>query len=99
VRLARNNLDRAGRWVWAGSYFPIKGVGDVCRAFGITPFWPASTHNRRPSERRHGICAFTEVLLEQAKEMSGKFQMQMPGKADWTSYLEWSGRKCQAAHA
>jgi hypothetical protein len=25
--------------------------------------------------------------------MSGKFQTQMPGKAEWTSYLEWSGRK------
>jgi|ERR1700728_1589221 hypothetical protein len=25
--------------------------------------------------------------------MSGKFQMQMPGKAEWTSYLEWSGAK------
>jgi hypothetical protein len=25
--------------------------------------------------------------------MSGKFQMQMPGKIDWTSYLEWSGAK------
>ncbi len=23
--------------------------------------------------------------------MSGKFQMRMPGKAEWTSYLEWSG--------
>jgi hypothetical protein len=25
--------------------------------------------------------------------MSGKFQMRMPGKAEWTSYLEWSGSK------
>lgn len=25
--------------------------------------------------------------------MSGKFQMQMPGKAQWISYLEWSGGK------
>jgi hypothetical protein len=25
--------------------------------------------------------------------MSGKFQMLMPGKAAWTSYLEWSGGK------
>jgi hypothetical protein len=34
-------------------------------------------------------------LLYELKEgvMSGKFQMQMPGKTDWTSYLEWSGRK------
>ncbi len=23
--------------------------------------------------------------------MSGKFQMHMPGQADWRSYLEWSG--------
>jgi hypothetical protein len=23
--------------------------------------------------------------------MFGKFQMQMPGKTEWTSYLEWSG--------
>jgi len=34
-------------------------------------------------------------LVYELKEgvMSGKFQMQMPGKTDWTSYLEWSGRK------
>ena len=25
--------------------------------------------------------------------MSGEFQMRMPGKAEWTSYLEWSGAK------
>jgi len=25
--------------------------------------------------------------------MSGRFQMHMPGKAEWTSYLEWSGAK------
>ena len=25
--------------------------------------------------------------------MSGKFQMHMPGQADWKSYLEWSGGK------
>jgi hypothetical protein len=25
--------------------------------------------------------------------MSGKFQMRMPGKTEWISYLEWSGPK------
>ncbi len=25
--------------------------------------------------------------------MAGKFQMQMPGKTEWNSYLEWSGPK------
>src|SRR5215471_16150638 len=25
--------------------------------------------------------------------MEGKFQMLMPGKSEWTSYLEWSGSK------
>jgi hypothetical protein len=25
--------------------------------------------------------------------MEGKFQMRMPGKTEWTSYLEWSGTK------
>jgi hypothetical protein len=25
--------------------------------------------------------------------MSGKFQMRMPGQAEWKSYLEWSGKK------
>lgn len=25
--------------------------------------------------------------------MSGRFQMRMPGKTEWTSYLEWSGVK------
>jgi hypothetical protein len=34
-------------------------------------------------------------LVYELKEgvMSGKFQMQMPGKSEWASYLEWSGRK------
>jgi hypothetical protein len=25
--------------------------------------------------------------------MSGKFQMRMPGQAEWKSYLEWTGAK------
>ena len=25
--------------------------------------------------------------------MEGKFQMRMPGKAEWTSYLDWNGAK------
>jgi uncharacterized protein YaiE (UPF0345 family) len=25
--------------------------------------------------------------------MEGSFQMRMPGKTEWTSYLAWSGRK------
>ena len=25
--------------------------------------------------------------------MRGKFQMRMPGQAEWKSYLEWSGAK------
>jgi hypothetical protein len=25
--------------------------------------------------------------------MSGRFQMQLPGQAEWKSYLEWSGRR------
>lgn len=34
-------------------------------------------------------------LLYELKEgnMLGKFQMQMPGKLEWASYLEWSGWK------
>ena len=34
-------------------------------------------------------------LVYQLKDgvMSGKFQMRMPGQADWKSYLEWSGGK------
>lgn len=34
-------------------------------------------------------------LIYQLKEgvMSGKFQLRMPGQADWKSYLEWSGAK------
>jgi hypothetical protein len=34
-------------------------------------------------------------LIYQLKNgvMSGKFQMRMPGQADWKSYLEWSGAK------
>ena len=26
-------------------------------------------------------------------DMSGKFQMQLPGQSEWKSYLEWSGPK------
>jgi len=25
--------------------------------------------------------------------MSGKFQIRMPGQAEWKSYLEWNGAK------
>ena len=34
-------------------------------------------------------------LIYQLKDgvMSGKFQMRLPGQADWRSYLEWSGAK------
>jgi hypothetical protein len=34
-------------------------------------------------------------LIYQLKDgvMTGKFQMRMPGQADWKSYLEWSGAK------
>jgi hypothetical protein len=34
-------------------------------------------------------------LIYQLKDgvMSGKFQMRMPGQADWKSYLEWSGAR------
>jgi hypothetical protein len=27
--------------------------------------------------------------------MQGKFQIRMPGKADWQSYLDWSGPKAK----
>jgi hypothetical protein len=36
---------------------------------------------------------FRLVYELKAGLMSGKFQMQMPGKTEWTSYLEWSGKK------
>jgi hypothetical protein len=29
--------------------------------------------------------------------MSGKFQVQMPGRSEWSSYLEWSGKKKQGS--
>jgi hypothetical protein len=34
-------------------------------------------------------------LIYQLKDavMSGRFQMRMPGQADWKTYLEWSGAK------
>jgi hypothetical protein len=34
-------------------------------------------------------------LIYELKEgsMTGKFQMHMPGQAEWKSYLEWSGSK------
>jgi hypothetical protein len=34
---------------------------------------------------------FRLVYELKAGVMSGKFQMRVPGKAEWTSYLEWSG--------
>jgi hypothetical protein len=34
---------------------------------------------------------FRLVYELKARAMSGKFQMRMPGKSEWTSYLEWSG--------
>jgi hypothetical protein len=36
---------------------------------------------------------FQLVYHLKAAVMSGKFQMRMPGQAEWKSYLEWSGQK------
>jgi hypothetical protein len=36
---------------------------------------------------------FRLVYELKGAEMDGKFQMKMPGAADWRSYLEWSGSK------
>jgi len=36
---------------------------------------------------------FQLVYTLKAGVMAGKFQMQMPGQAEWKSYLEWSGAK------
>jgi hypothetical protein len=36
---------------------------------------------------------FQLVYELKAGVMSGKFEMQMPGKTDWMPYLEWSGKK------
>ena len=36
---------------------------------------------------------FQLVYERKAATLSGKFQMRMPGQADWHSYLEWSGPK------
>jgi hypothetical protein len=36
---------------------------------------------------------FRVVYTLKESIMSGKFQMRMPGQAEWHSYLEWSGVK------
>jgi hypothetical protein len=36
---------------------------------------------------------FRLVYERKGAVLSGKFQMRMPGKTEWTSYLEWSGAK------
>ena len=36
---------------------------------------------------------FQLVYERKGAVMSGKFQMRMPGQAEWKSYLEWSGAK------
>jgi len=36
---------------------------------------------------------FRLVYERTGSRMSGKFQMKMPGDAQWKSYLEWSGAK------
>jgi hypothetical protein len=36
---------------------------------------------------------FRLVYERSGDVMAGKFQMRMPGQADWKSYLEWSGAK------
>lgn len=36
---------------------------------------------------------FKLVYELKGQVMTGKFQMKMPGQADWKSYLEWSGGK------
>ena len=36
---------------------------------------------------------FRLLYTRTGTEMSGKFQMQMPGQATWNSYLEWSGSR------
>jgi hypothetical protein len=36
---------------------------------------------------------FQLVYQLRDKMMSGKFQMRMPGKTEWKSYLEWNGAK------
>jgi hypothetical protein len=36
---------------------------------------------------------FRLVYQLKGATMSGRFEMDMPGQADWKSYLEWSGKK------
>jgi hypothetical protein len=36
---------------------------------------------------------FRLVYQRKGAVMDGKFQMRLPGQADWKSYLEWSGAK------
>jgi hypothetical protein len=36
---------------------------------------------------------FRLVYERKGAVMAGKFEMRMPGKKEWTSYLEWSGAK------
>jgi hypothetical protein len=45
------------------------------------------------SDASHPGPQFRLVYELNAAVMSGKFQMKMPGQAEWKSYLEWSGEK------
>jgi hypothetical protein len=36
---------------------------------------------------------FRLVYERKGVEMSGKFEMRMPGQKDWTTYLAWAGRR------
>jgi hypothetical protein len=56
-------------------------------------FTPDSTTAMFVSDASPSGPQFRLVYELKAAVMSGKFQMRMPGQAEWKSYLEWSGAK------
>jgi hypothetical protein len=54
---------------------------------------PDSTSAVFLSEASPTAPQFRLVYVLKDAVMSGKFQMRMPGQAEWKSYLEWSGAK------
>ena len=52
---------------------------------------PDSTTAVFLSEASPSAPQFQLIYQLRADVMSGKFQMRMPGQAEWKSYLEWSG--------
>jgi hypothetical protein len=64
--------------------------GHVLHYSVSTPSAASAVFLSAPSQAAPQFRLFYEL---KGAVMWGKFQMRMPGKTEWTSYLEWSGTK------